>query len=63
MLDDDDSLMPTQPLSERDSIEVLARISVTGTANRSEGDLESAPVRVALPSDRAIDLEIAISPP
>ena len=63
VLDDDDSLMPTQPLSELDSIEVLARISVTGTANRSEGDLESAPVRVALPSDRAIDLEIAISPP
>lgn len=63
VLDDDDSLMPTQPLSELDAVEVLARISVSGTANRSEGDLESAPVRVTLPTDDTIDLDIGLSPP
>lgn len=57
-LDDTDSPMPTQRLSALDAVEVVARISVGGTANRSDGDIESAPVRVALPTADVVELVI-----
>lgn len=58
VLDDSDSPMPTLKLSEMQEVVVLARISASGSANRGEGDLESAPVRVALPASGPIELVI-----
>lgn len=43
-LSDNDSPMPTMKLSQAGTVEILARISRTGMANRAVGDLESAPV-------------------
>lgn len=57
-LDDADSPMPTQKLSALKEIEVVARLSASGNAMRQEGDLESKPVRVALPSQQPIELTI-----
>src|SRR5690606_11520666 len=56
VLDDSDSPMPTQPLSRLGEVVVTARISAGGTAERSSDDIESAPVRVSLPSDAAVEL-------
>ncbi|MDQ2702263.1 MAG: tetratricopeptide repeat protein [Pseudomonadota bacterium] len=58
VLDDSDSLMPTRKLSEMAAVEVSARISAGGTADRQEGDVESAPIRVELPSAQAVELVI-----
>ena len=58
VLDDSDSPMPTQTLSQLDAVVVSARISASGTVDRSADDLESAPVRVALPATDAIELVI-----
>ncbi|WP_345780308.1 tetratricopeptide repeat protein [uncultured Stenotrophomonas sp.] len=55
-LGDGDSPMPTAPLSAHREVEVLARISRTGSANRSEGDLQSVPVKVSLPHDGVLEL-------
>ena len=55
-LDDGDSLMPTARLSQMTEVLVQARISATGSAERSAGDIESAAVRVPLPHDAPIDL-------
>lgn len=63
VLDDDDSPMPTQRLSALADVEVVARIAVGGTANRSDGDIESAPVRVALPTADVVHLVIDPTPP
>lgn len=57
-LDDTDSPMPTQKLSSLQEVEVLARLSASGNAMRSEGDIDSAPVRVAMPAKSAIELTI-----
>ena len=43
-LDDNDSPMPTMKLSQAGAVEVVARVSRTGGANRAAGDLESAPL-------------------
>jgi len=48
--------MPTAPLSAHAEVEVLARISRSGSANRSDGDLQSDVVRVALPHDGVVEL-------
>lgn len=56
VLDDADSLMPTAKLSALQEIEVLARISASGSANRAEGDVESAPVRLRLPAAAPVEL-------
>src|SRR5690606_21288671 len=53
VLDDGDSPMPTQKLSQLDAAVVSARISTSGTVDRSANDLESAPVRVSLPATDA----------
>jgi cytochrome c-type biogenesis protein CcmH len=58
VLDDGDSPMPTRKLSELREVDVLARLSATGAATRSEGDIETAPVRVMLPADAAVELVI-----
>ncbi|MGY1409474.1 tetratricopeptide repeat protein [Luteimonas sp. A611] len=58
VLDDADSLMPTSKLSSLTEIELVARISATGSANRAEGDLESAAATVKLPADAPVDLVI-----
>ena len=58
MLDDADSLMPTAKLSSLRGVELVARISATGSADRAEGDLESAPLRVTLPAEDTVDLVI-----
>lgn len=42
-LGDGDSLMPTLKLSQADDVELVARISRQGVADRAKGDLESAP--------------------
>lgn len=55
-LGDGDSPMPTAPLSAQREVEVLARISRSGSANRSEGDLQSEVVRVKLPHDGVVEL-------
>lgn len=60
-LGDADSPMPTQKLSALDEVEVVARLSRSGNATRGDGDLQSAPVRVRLPHDGTLDVQI--SPP
>lgn len=51
-LDDADGPMPTARLSSLKEVEVIARLSDSGNATRQDGDIESAPVRVALPAER-----------
>ncbi|WP_447730579.1 tetratricopeptide repeat protein [Pseudoxanthomonas suwonensis] len=63
VLDDRDSPMPTQKLSTMDEVEVLARISAAGSANRGEGDVESAPVRVRLPAEGTVELTLGAPAP
>ena len=63
VLDDGDSPMPTQKLSALQEVEVLARVSGSGTANRGEGDLETAPVRVTLPANAPVELVIGAPAP
>ena len=55
-LDDGDSLMPTAKLSQMGEVQVQARISASGTADRSESDIETAPIRVTLPHEAPIEL-------
>lgn len=56
VLDDGDSPMPTAKLSALREVELIARLSESGNAMRQEGDLESKPVRVALPAKDRIEL-------
>lgn len=58
ILDDSDSLMPTQKLSAMEVVDVSARLSAGGTADRQEGDVESATVTVRLPSSQVVELVI-----
>lgn len=62
-LSDADSPMPTQKLSALQEVELIARLSSSGDAVRGEGDLESAPVRVQLPSKAAVKLVIGAKQP
>ena len=57
-LDDGDSPMPTVKLSALDEVEVFARVSASGQANRQEGDVDSAPVRVKLPHTGTVELTL-----
>lgn len=56
VLDDSDSPMPTQALSQLATALVSARISAGGTVERSAGDIESAPVTVSLPHEGVVEL-------
>lgn len=57
-LDDSDSPMPTMKLSQMKDVELVARMSASGNAERQEGDLESKPVRVTLPASKPVELVI-----
>jgi cytochrome c-type biogenesis protein CcmH len=57
-LDDADSPMPTLKLSQLSEVELVARLSVSGDAMKQEGDIESKPVRVALPAKAPVELVI-----
>ena len=57
-LDDGDSPMPTLKLSQMKDVVLIARLSQSGIANRQDGDIESKPVRIALPSNTPIELVI-----
>lgn len=63
VLDDGDSPMPTAKLSALQEVEVVARISASGSANRGEGDVESAPVRVKLPAEGPVELVLGEATP
>lgn len=58
MLDDSDSPMPTQRLSQLHEVEVLARLSMSGNAIPQPGDLQSQTVRVQLPANKPVELTI-----
>ncbi|MCL1633834.1 tetratricopeptide repeat protein [Luteimonas sp. SX5] len=58
VLDDADGPMPTQKLSALQEVEIVARLSASGNAMRQEGDLESEPMRVALPAKQPVELVI-----
>jgi cytochrome c-type biogenesis protein CcmH len=60
-LDDGDSPMPTQKLSALKEVELVARLSVSGDPLRQEGDIESKPVRVALPAASPVELMLGRS--
>ena len=62
-LSDADSPMPTQKLSQLKEVELIARISESGNAMRQEGDLESSPVRVSLPSATPVELVLGGAKP
>lgn len=49
-LSDADSPMPTVKISAMKQVEVLARLSMSGSADRGEDDLESTPQPLALPA-------------
>jgi len=57
-LDDADGPMPTAKLSALQEVEVIARISASGNAMREDGDIESAPQRVRLPSTAPVALTL-----
>ena len=50
--------MPTSKLSQLREVELVARLSETGEGNRQEGDIESKPVRIALPAKAPVELVI-----
>ncbi len=60
VLDDSNSMVPELALSKFDNIVVSARISQSGSANRSESDLESAQVPVVLGDEQNLNLVIGL---
>jgi cytochrome c-type biogenesis protein CcmH len=57
-LDDSDSPMPTAKLSSLPEVELVARLSASGNAAKAEGDIESSPARVKLPTGAPVELVI-----
>ncbi len=57
-LSDADSPMPTMKLSELKQVSLLARISISGQANKQEGDIESIPVSVDLPASQPVAISL-----
>ncbi len=57
-LGDADSLMPTTKLSQAGEVEILARVSRAGVANRAAGDLESPAMRARPGSGTTYKLRI-----
>ncbi|WP_448131107.1 tetratricopeptide repeat protein [Stenotrophomonas rhizophila] len=55
-LGDGDSPMPTSTLSQLQEVEVVARLSRSGQANRQPEDMETSPVRVRLPHAGPVSL-------
>lgn len=58
ILDDADSPMPTMKLSQLREVELIARLSSDGNADRQDGDIESRPIRVMLPANAPVELVI-----
>lgn len=58
VLDDGDGPMPTAKLSGVGEVEVLARISDSGSPMRQAGDIESKPVRTTLPAKGPVALTL-----
>lgn len=56
-LTDSDSLMPARKLSQLQRVEVLARVSASGSANAGAGDLESAAIDAALGDAASITID------
>lgn len=57
-LTDADQMMVGAPLAARGPLEVLARISRSGTPMPASGDIASAPVRVTFPLDAPVTLTL-----
>ena len=57
-LDDGDSPMPTLKLSQLKEVVLIARLSQSGIANKQDADIESKPVRIALPMQKPVALVI-----
>ena len=57
-LGDGDSPMPTRKLSSLQQVEVLARLSASGSANRQPDDLESPVQPVSLPASAPVVLRL-----
>lgn len=57
-LDDGDSPMPTLKLSQMREVDLIARLSTSGDAGKQDDDIESKPVRVALPATTPVELVI-----
>lgn len=57
-LSDADTPMPTMKLSELKQVTLLARISMSGQANKQDGDIESAPITLNLPADKPVKLSL-----
>lgn len=57
-LTDADSPMPTAKLSSLKTVEVFARLSASGQANRQQGDVDSPVVKVKLPQEGKISLTL-----
>jgi len=58
VLSDADSPMPTQNLSALSEVEVIVRLSASGLAARQEGDIESTPIRVHLPINTPLQIQL-----
>lgn len=57
-LDDGNSVMPGQPLSSHAQVRVSARIAVSGSVSRSEGDIETAASSVEVGSSTPLRLHL-----
>lgn len=57
-LDDRHSVMPGKPLSAHQSVQVSARIAVSGSATRRPDDVETPPVTVQLPATAPVVLRL-----
>lgn len=57
-LGDNDGPMPTRKLSALNEVEVFARLSRSGTPAKQEGDVDSAPIRVTLPAQAPVQLQL-----
>lgn len=58
LLDDADSPMPTLKLSQLGEVELVARLSASGDATKQADDIESKPLRIALPAKGPVALVI-----
>ena len=58
---DADSMMAARPISGTDPVQIVARISLSGSPVAAEGDLESPPLEVSAASEGPFKLQIPIA--
>lgn len=58
-ISDANSMMQANPISAADEIEVVARLSMTGSPSAQPGDLESDAIRLKLASTKKVELQLA----